>query len=96
MSNTAESGRHQIHHSPDARCISLSLFRHRLSEKRAVGSDADLALLIFLLSVHGSTEDEPIIVTKDHQEGLKKMDKLSEFAPLHVRRLPSDPLPCGL
>ncbi|CED84592.1 acetate kinase [Phaffia rhodozyma] len=33
--------------------------------------------------VHGSTHTSPITVTKKHQEGLKEMEKLSEFAPLH-------------
>jgi acetate kinase len=35
--------------------------------------------------VHGGTHTNGIRITKDHEEGLKEMDKLSEFAPLHVR-----------
>jgi hypothetical protein len=35
-------------------------------------------------SVHGGPTEKPITVTKEHEEGLERMDKLSEFAPLHV------------
>ncbi len=35
-------------------------------------------------SVHGGPQKEPIVITKDHEEGLTEMDKLSAFAPLHV------------
>jgi hypothetical protein len=35
--------------------------------------------------VHGGPTEKPITVTKEHEEGLERMDKLSEFAPLHVR-----------
>lgn len=37
-----------------------------------------------LRSVHGGTHDKGIRVVKGHEEGLAEMDKLSEFAPLHV------------
>ncbi|KAK4689676.1 acetate kinase, partial [Tremellales sp. Uapishka_1] len=33
--------------------------------------------------VHGGTHKSGIKITKDHDEGLAEMDKLSEFAPLH-------------
>jgi len=33
--------------------------------------------------VHGANEKQPMVITKDHQEGLKLMDQLSSFAPLH-------------
>ncbi|KAL7410670.1 Acetokinase family-domain-containing protein [Mrakia frigida] len=33
--------------------------------------------------VHGSTHTKPIVVTKKHTGGLKEMDALSAFAPLH-------------
>jgi hypothetical protein len=36
-------------------------------------------------SVHGGAHKEGIVITKEHSEGLTEMDKLSEFAPLHVR-----------
>jgi hypothetical protein len=35
-------------------------------------------------SVHGGPTEKPITVTKEHEEGLERMDKLSEFAPLHA------------
>jgi hypothetical protein len=41
-------------------------------------------------SVHGGPTEKPITVTKEHEEGLERMDKLSEFAPLHVS-CPGDP-----
>lgn len=34
--------------------------------------------------VHGGTNKKPLVVTKQHPEALKDMDKLGEFAPLHV------------
>jgi hypothetical protein len=34
--------------------------------------------------VHGGEHKSGIVITKDHTEGLGEMDKLSEFAPLHV------------
>ena len=37
-------------------------------------------------SVHGGGHKEGIVITKEHQEGLEEMDKLSAFAPLHVRQ----------
>lgn len=37
-----------------------------------------------LISVHGGTHKHGIQITKEHTEGLTEMDKLSEFAPLHV------------
>ena len=37
-----------------------------------------------LYRVHGGPTEKPITVTKEHEEGLERMDKLSEFAPLHV------------
>ena len=45
-------------------------------------------------SVHGGARKEGIVITKKHDEGLAEMDKLSEFAPLHVRRKGFD-LPLG-
>ncbi|KAI5450497.1 hypothetical protein NCC49_002954 [Naganishia albida] len=33
--------------------------------------------------VHGGPHTEPILIDKDHEEGLSEMDILSEFAPLH-------------
>ncbi|WWC88663.1 acetate kinase [Kwoniella dendrophila CBS 6074] len=33
--------------------------------------------------VHGGTHTKGIVVTKEHEEALEEMDKLSEFAPLH-------------
>ncbi|KAJ9101045.1 hypothetical protein QFC21_003263 [Naganishia friedmannii] len=33
--------------------------------------------------VHGGPHKEPIIITREHEEGLTEMDTLSEFAPLH-------------
>jgi acetate kinase len=36
--------------------------------------------------VHGGLHKEGIVITKDHTEGLEEMDKLSDFAPLHVSR----------
>ena len=38
--------------------------------------------------VHGGTHKKGIIITKEHDEGLGEMDKLSEFAPLHVSAAP--------
>jgi acetate kinase len=35
-------------------------------------------------SVHGGLHKEGLVITKDHTEGLDEMDKLSDFAPLHV------------
>lgn len=35
--------------------------------------------------VHGGAHKKGISITKDHEQGLAEMDKLSEFAPLHVR-----------
>ena len=35
--------------------------------------------------VHGGTQTDPMIIYKGHEEGLELLDKLSEFAPLHVR-----------
>lgn len=35
-------------------------------------------------SVHGGLHKEGLVITKDHTEGLEEMDKLSDFAPLHV------------
>lgn len=35
--------------------------------------------------VHGGTETEPMLISQEHQEGLQKLDDLSDFAPLHVR-----------
>lgn len=35
-------------------------------------------------SVHGGLRKEGLVITKDHTEGLEEMDKLSDFAPLHV------------
>lgn len=40
--------------------------------------------LTSLYSVHGGPHTEPILIDKDHEEGLSEMDILSEFAPLHV------------
>jgi acetate kinase len=37
--------------------------------------------------VHGGLHKEGIVITKDHTEGLEEMDKLSDFAPLHVSRM---------
>jgi hypothetical protein len=34
--------------------------------------------------VHGGTHKQGIRISKGHEEGLAEMDKLSEFAPLHV------------
>lgn len=34
--------------------------------------------------VHGGERKEGIVITKNHTEGLEEMDKLSDFAPLHV------------
>lgn len=34
--------------------------------------------------VHGGENKKPLVVTKEHPEALKDMDKLGEFAPLHV------------
>ena len=39
---------------------------------------------IFDARVHGGTHKEGIVITREHDEGLGEMDKLSEFAPLHV------------
>lgn len=36
--------------------------------------------------VHGGTNKKPLVVTKEHPEALEQMDKLTEFAPLHVSR----------
>lgn len=38
-------------------------------------------------SVHGGPHKEPILIDRDHEEGLSEMDILSEFAPLHVSSL---------
>jgi hypothetical protein len=37
-------------------------------------------------SVHGGTNTEGLVVTRDHPEALQGMDDLSSFAPLHVSR----------
>lgn len=34
--------------------------------------------------VHGGEHKKGIRITKDHDEGLREMDKLSTFAPLHA------------
>ncbi|KAG8878999.1 hypothetical protein FRB98_005881 [Tulasnella sp. 332] len=34
--------------------------------------------------VHGGTETEPMLISQEHQEGLQKLDDLSDFAPLHI------------
>jgi acetate kinase len=41
-------------------------------------------------SVHGGERKEGLVITKDHTEGLEEMDKLSDFAPLHVGCRPQD------
>ncbi|KAG8943081.1 hypothetical protein FRC04_003227 [Tulasnella sp. 424] len=38
--------------------------------------------------VHGGTESEPMEIYPGHTEGLELLDKLSDFAPLHVRITP--------
>lgn len=45
--------------------------------------------------VHGGTESEPMEIYPGHTEGLDLLDKLSDFAPLHVR-IPSGPFRLGL
>lgn len=37
--------------------------------------------------VHGGTETQPMEIYPGHEEGLKKLDELSAFAPLHVGQL---------
>lgn len=52
------------------------------SDKHSIPK-ADLKVVTHRV-VHGSTHKDPLIITNEHKEGLKEMDKLSEFAPLHV------------
>merc|ERR1712093_105677 len=46
------------------------------------GSKEDIKVVTHRI-VHGGTFDKPVVVTKDHDEALGKMEELSAFAPLH-------------
>lgn len=44
----------------------------------------DVIKLVAHRVVHGGAETEPMAIWPGHEDGLEKLDKLSEFAPLHV------------
>lgn len=45
----------------------------------------DVIQLVAHRVVHGGSRKEPMALWPGHEEGLEQLDKLSEFAPLHVR-----------
>ncbi|KEI42549.1 uncharacterized protein L969DRAFT_91988 [Mixia osmundae IAM 14324] len=61
----------------------LALVQGEKEENLRITDDKEDIALISHRIVHGGTSDKPLVVTKDHQEGLKLMDELSTFAPLH-------------
>ncbi|KAF8317594.1 acetate kinase [Clavulina sp. PMI_390] len=46
----------------------------------------DVIKLVAHRVVHGGSETEPMAIWPGHEEGLEKLDQLSEFAPLHNHR----------
>lgn len=75
-------------------CVFLTMYHYRRLFLRAIDDqDADSRPIItcFFLptSVHGGPHKQVISITREHTEGLKEMDALSEFAPLHVGSTPS-------
>lgn len=73
---------------PDILPLLLALLTE--SKTHAIAKD-DLKVITHRV-VHGSTHTDPVVITNEHKDGLREMDKLSEFAPLHVR--PSPPCVC--
>ncbi|KAK1925863.1 Acetokinase family-domain-containing protein [Papiliotrema laurentii] len=59
----------------------MPLLLDRLTESGGVDKN-DIKYITHRI-VHGGTHKEGIVITREHDEGLAEMDKLSEFAPLH-------------
>jgi len=48
-----------------------------------LSQDASEIAVVTHRIVHGGTVQEPVVVTREHPEALKRMEELSAFAPLH-------------
>jgi len=48
----------------------------------------DVIKLVAHRVVHGGNQKEPMAIWPGHEQGLEELDKISEFAPLHVSLSP--------